>query len=102
MTLRRSQLDPNIAGRREGLRRAGTQIPSALIDKKYLESAAARLSGGQALRCAISRPRWFPGVFFDRLLDCRLLVRLVINDADAMGWRAADVIDRPRSGCAAA
>jgi hypothetical protein len=37
--------------------RAATQIPSALIDKTYLESAAAGLSGGHALRCAINRPR---------------------------------------------
>jgi hypothetical protein len=36
-----------------------------------------------------------PWRILDRLLDCRLLVRLVINDADALGWRAADVIDGP-------
>jgi hypothetical protein len=38
--------------------------------------------------------RWHV-VFLDRLLDRGLLVRLIIDDTNELGWRPADVVDGP-------
>jgi hypothetical protein len=36
---------------------------------------------------------------FDCLLDCGLLIRLVVNDADELGGRPLEVIDAPGMAC---
>jgi hypothetical protein len=36
--------------------------------------------------------------FLDRLLDRHLLVRLIVDDADELSRRAADVVDGPGVG----
>lgn len=37
-------------------------------------------------------------VFLDRLLNCGVGIRVVVNDADKLRWRALEVVDRPGMG----